>query len=193
MENLKVLFSNYNLSKDLKSELIKILKPKNLKKGEIFIQSGEKNNKIGLLIKGLLVATTVSEKGNEMVTKFYYPQGNLIITNHESFYFDRYSSETIAARSNTLLYCISKEELTKLYVDFPKIEKIVIRILQEGYIYLSTRISDLQTLSGKERICKFYKENKPLIDLVTKQQISSYLKINRNDYRIISNDIKLHE
>ena len=70
----------------------------------------------------------------------------------------------------------------KIYDKYPKFEKLARELAEESYIKAINRNRELQSLKGKERVSKFLKENNGLLKRVNKQQIASYLGINRNDF-----------
>lgn len=182
MKSIEDILKEYNISLDNFKGLSTRLRPLTLKKGDIFIEAGKKNEKIGILINGLLIASYISEKGKEEVSRFYYPAKNFIVSNHESFYYNKLSSETISAFADSQLFYITKKDLQEIYKDFPEFEKVARVLAEESYINAINRIHELQSLSGKERVEKFMKENKELLNIVNKQHIASYLGINRNDF-----------
>lgn len=182
MKNIESILKEYKISIEGFKGLSHKMRPLNLKKGDIFIEAGKKNDKIGILLNGLLIATYISEKGKEEVSRFYSPEKNFIISNHESFHYDKVSGETISAFSESQIFYMTKNDLYSIYRDFPEFEKIARELAEESYINALNRIHDLQSLSGKERVEKFIKENRNLLNIVNKQHIASYLGINRNDF-----------
>lgn len=182
MKDIENILTQYGISLETFKRMTKHLKPLILKKGEVFIQSGKRNSKIGILLNGLLTATYISEKGKEEVSRFYYTSKNFIISNHESFFYDKYSTETIKANEESQIYVIEKNELLNIYKTNSDFEKIGRVLAEESYISAINRIHELQSLTGKERVEKFVIHNKELLNKVNKQDIASYLGINRNDY-----------
>ncbi len=184
------MLSEYNVSS---KDLIKIssfLKPIKLGKGEIFIFEGKKNDKIGILISGLMISTYTSEKGKEEVSRIYSKEnGNIIISNHESFYFETVSTENIKAIEETMLMSLSKGNLNQILSEYPEFEKIAKDISEKSYIRGIERIKEFQSYSGKERIESYYHKYKGLFNRISKQHLSSFLGINRNDFARFLNEI----
>ena len=96
MDQQKVI-SRYNITLELLKKVELKNKPVILRKGESFIGYGEKTQKIGILINGLLYATYLSEIGTEWISRFFFPPNNFIVSNHRSFYLGKNSSESIRA------------------------------------------------------------------------------------------------
>lgn len=176
------LLKEYDIDATEFVEYSSLMESKEIKKGDVFIHENKRCDSIGILIKGLMVAKYTSDKGEEVVSRFFYPPNNIIVSNHESYYYDHHSTETIYALDNSYLFQISRERLNQLYIKFPKLERMSRKLAEESYINALKRIHDLQSLNGRERVRKFLKTNKELINLVTRQHIASYLGINRNDY-----------
>lgn len=182
MDIFQNILKSYNLSVEDLNKIKPMFKPENLKRGDIFIRRGKGNQKIGILINGLMIATYLSEKGKEVVSMFYYPPKNIIVSNHEGFFYNTDSTETIKALQETQLFSIEKKDLLYLYEKYPQIGQGAREMAEAGYINALNRIHELQSLSGKERVKKLLKENKELLNLVSRQRIASYLGLNRNDF-----------
>jgi CRP-like cAMP-binding protein len=179
MDHNKVI-SRFNVT----LELIEKLKLKNnsvwLKKGDSFIDYGEKTKKIGILISGLLYATYVSDNGSEWISRFFYPPNNFIISNHNSFYFGKNSTEAIRAYEDSELIYIEKEEFKNLLDNNRRFERTVRILAEESYIQAMDRIHSFQSLNAEQRIKKFFNENPELGTKLQRQHIASYLGIHRN-------------
>jgi len=160
-----------------------IIEYKTLNKNEVFIEENKQNNKIGLLFNGTMLATYISEKGNIEVSKIYsFINGNTIVSNHESYFFNKYSTETIIAIEQSNLIVIKKDDLNNLLIKFPSLQKIVLELAEKSYIKAMKRIRELQSLTAKERIFNYYSKYPELFNIVNKKDLASYLNINRNDF-----------
>ena len=151
-----------------------------LKKGEHFIDYGEKTKKIGILIDGLLYATYVSDGGTEWISRFFFPPNNFIVSNHQGFYHGKNSTESIRAYEDSKLIYIEKEEFKTLLDTHPKFERTVRILAEESYIQAMERIHSFQSLNAEQRIRKFLKEYPDLAQKLQRQHIASYLGIHRN-------------
>jgi len=167
MDQKKVIF-RYKLTLELLRTLELKNKPALLKKGESFIGYGEKTQKIGILISGLLYST------------FFFPPNNFIVSNHRSFYLGKNSSETIRAYEDSELICIEKEEFKYLLDHNPKFERTVRILAEESYVQAIERIHSFQSLNAEQRIRKFFEEYPELGKKLQRQHIASYLGIHRN-------------
>jgi CRP-like cAMP-binding protein len=179
MDKDKVI-SRYNLTIEQLSSLPLKNKRVLLKKGEMFINYGEKTKKIGILIDGLLYATYISPSGNEWISRFFYPPNNFIVSNHHGFYFGEDSTECIKAYEDSELIYIDKEEFKELLDSNHSFERTVRILAEESYIQAIGRIHALQSLNAKQRIEQFLRDNTGLAAKLQRQHIASYLGIHRN-------------
>lgn len=184
------MLSELNVSPEDLKKISSFLKPLKLGKGSAFIQKGVKNDKIGIMISGLMISTYVSEKGKEEVSRIYSRiNGNIVVSNHESFYHNSVSAENIKAIQETTLMVLSKNDLNQILKDYPELEKVVKDISEKSYINAIERIKQFQSYSGKERVRIYYEKYRELFLKMSKQHLSSFLGINRNDFTKFLNEI----
>jgi CRP-like cAMP-binding protein len=179
MDQKKVI-SRYNLTLELLHKLELKNKPTILKKGESFIDYGEKTQKIGILISGLLYSTYMAESGTEWVSRFFFPPNNFIVSNHRSFYLGKNSTESIRAYEDSELIYIEKEEFKYLLDHNSKFERTVRILAEESYVQALERIHSFQSLNAEQRIRIFFDEYPELGKKLQRQHIASYLGIHRN-------------
>lgn len=151
-----------------------------LRKGESFIDYGEKTKRIGILVNGLLYATYLSNTGTEWISRFFFPPNNFIVSNHQSFYFGQNSTESIKAYEDSELILIEKEEFKSLLDNNRDFERTVRILAEESYIQAMDRVHSFQSLNAEQRIRKFFAENPELGKKLQRQHIASYLGIHRN-------------
>lgn len=179
MDQNKII-SRYKLTLELISQFELKNKPVELKKGDAFIDYGEKTKKIGILIEGLLYSTYVSDNGTEWISRFFFPPNNFIVSNHRGFYSGKDSTESIRAYEDSRLIYIEKEEFKYLLDHNPKFERTVRILAEESYIQSMDRVHSFQSLNAEQRIRKFFDEYPELGKKLQRQHIASYLGIHRN-------------
>ncbi len=188
MDQNKVI-SRYKLTLEQIQNMGLKSKPMALKKGEAFINYGEKTKKIGILMNGLLYATYVADSGQEWISRFFYPPNNFIVSNHAGFLLGKNSTESIKAYEDSELLYIEKDEFKNLLDNNKSFERTVRILAEESYVQAINRIHALQSLNAKQRIQQFLKENSNLASKLQRQHIASYLGIHRNILTKILNGI----
>lgn len=151
-----------------------------LSKGELFINYGDKNRKIGILLDGLMYATYLSDSGTEWVSRFFFPPNNFIVSNHRGFILGKDSTEAIRAYEDSHLIIIEKDEFKNLLDTNHKFERTVRILAEESYIQAMDRIHSFQSLNAEQRIRKFFGDYPDLAQKLQRQHIASYLGIHRN-------------
>lgn len=176
----KKIISRYKLTLELINKFDLKSKPVDLKKGDAFIDYGEKTKKIGILIEGLLYSTYVSDSGIEWISRFFFPPNNFIVSNHRGFYSGKDSTESIRAYEDARLIYIERDEFKYLLDNNPKFERTVRILAEESYIQAMDRVHSFQSLNAEQRIRKFFEEYPELGKKLQRQHIASYLGIHRN-------------
>jgi CRP-like cAMP-binding protein len=171
--------------KDFFSEQV----PVSLKKGESFLDYGEANQKLGILLTGLMYATYVSENGQEWISRFFYTPDNAIVSSHDSFLSGENSIESIRAYEDSELIYVTKTDFEDLLKQDIRLQELVRRMAEESYINALKRVHMLQSLTASQRVRRFVKEHGDLVSRVQRQHIASYLGIHRNIFTRILNKI----
>jgi CRP-like cAMP-binding protein len=155
--------------------------PIHLQKGETFTQYGKNCRRIGLLVSGLLYASYQPENdGDEIVSRFFYAPDNIIVTSFESFHTEKPSNESIIAIEESYLICLDRKDLYELYENNPEINYVGRQLAEQSYIQALRRVHDLQTMNARQRVKDFLKKHPELFNRVKRQQMASYLGMNRN-------------
>lgn len=180
----------YNIPIVFLEKIHSYLIPLTLNKGEKFIEKGKKNDKIAILNSGLILSLYTSENGKEGVSRIYSKiNGNIIVSNHESFHYDIPSTEDLIAIEETHILVLRKKDLKKLLLKNPELEKIISDISEKSFISIVERLKEFQSFTAKERIEIHYHRYAELFTKIKKQYLASYLGINRNDFTKHLNEI----
>jgi len=163
--------------------------PIHLKKGEVFLDYGEPNRKLGLLLNGLLYASYTSESGQEWISRFFYCPDNGIISSHETFMTGQESTEIIRAYEDSELIFIDRSEYEDLLEKHPDLHRLVRIMAEESYVMALRRVHTLQSLTASQRVKMFVKEHSEIVSRVQRQHVASYLGIHRNIFTRILNKI----
>ncbi|MGQ7870444.1 Crp/Fnr family transcriptional regulator [Sunxiuqinia sp. sy24] len=160
-----------------------------LKKGEPFLAYDEPNQKLGILLRGLMYATYVAESGQEWISRFFYLPHNAIVSSHDSFLSGENSSEAICAYEDSEIIYITKPEFDEMLASSSDLQSLVMRMAEESYVNALKRVHMLQSLTASQRVKKFVKDHGDLVSRVQRQHIASYLGVHRNIFTRILNKI----
>lgn len=142
------------------------------KKGDVLVHEGDSLTCLWYLESGIARQYSTKEH-TEITSDFFFPSEFIDIYNCSVLAIpSQFSIEII---SDAVLYSISKErlsQLTKHYPELAEIEKMIVAC----YIgNMFNRISELQSLTAKERFQHFEQTHPYLFQLVPLHQIASYL------------------
>ena len=151
-----------------------------VEKNEVFLHKGEENGRLGILLSGLLYASYETPKKTEEISRFFFLPADFIVADYESFTRETPAKETIVALEKSELLTITYTDVKKLYNIYPKMNYIGREIAENAYIKALHRIYDLQILDAEGRVKKFFKDHPSFYNRVGKQEIASYLRMNRN-------------
>jgi CRP/FNR family transcriptional regulator, anaerobic regulatory protein len=180
-EEIAKILTDFNVTQNDLNIISKRLRFEHLKKGDIFCKCGKTCDKLGLLIKGLLMAKFDTENGKFNVSRFFFSPDNMIVTSFESFKSRKPADESIIALDDSILIYLTFSDIEQLYTSIPSLNKVARHFAEQSYITALGRIHDLQVLNNEKRIEKFYKKNRELYNKINKIHIASYLGVNRND------------
>ncbi|MGQ8336704.1 Crp/Fnr family transcriptional regulator [Sunxiuqinia sp. A32] len=187
--NLEKSLKNSNLALVQLKEFFSSQAPVKLKKGEAFLDYNEPNQKLGILMDGLMYATYISESGQEWISRFFYPPENSIISSHDSFLSGEKSMESIRAYEDSEIIYVHKNEFDVLLNESAELQHLVRLMAEESYVMAMRRVHMLQSLTASQRVKRFMAEHRDLVSRVQRQHIASYLGIHRNIFTRILNKI----
>lgn len=156
---------------DLKS-IVSLFKSKTINKGEYFLKTGNKCDKLGFVQSGLLRIFVQTE--DKEVTQWISEKG-YFSTDLASFIFETPSRWNIQALVDTQIYTITKEDYKKiaeLVFKWHELEKL---FLVRCFTMLEDRIFSHLSMTAEERYHFFFNNNKELFNQVPLQYIASIL------------------
>lgn len=156
------------------------LKPEVIEAKDYFVKYGEKMNKIGILYEGVLVSRYSDNEGNEITSKFYFSEGDNLVTDYHSFKNNLESDEEIRAIEKSKMLILKQEDFKYLVQKYPLLQNLVIKFAEDSYIKALMRVRDFQLLNTKERVKKFLNTHKAIVNKVMIKDKASYLGMTRN-------------
>lgn len=175
-DQIKRYFSRYvEFSNTEIDEIYSRLIPKTFQKKDYLLKEGQICKSNYFLINGLVRSFYIDNKGNEKITQFALE--NWWVTNMESYIKGIPSYSSIQAVEKTTVLIISKEELEKLFISMPKLERFF-RIITENMLIAIQRRTDIYLqMKSKDRYIDLIKQFPDFVQRVPQYMIASYLEI----------------
>ena len=148
---------------------------KTVNKNEFILKEGQTCQSHFFVTKGLLRSFYIDPKGKEKITQFALE--NWWITNMESFTKETPSRSYIQAIDNTEILLINKNNLEKLYISHPKLERLFRLVTEELLINVQRRHDFYLEIKSKSKYDSFAKFFPNFMQRVPQYMIASYLKI----------------
>jgi len=172
---------NYFLNKfkDLEpedfDEIFQYTKEITLRPKDVFIDLGSKNTNVGFIVKGLIRAYFIDEKGEEKTVLLRLE--NQFIASHEVIILNKPSRFIYEAVENTILVSVDYNVLKRLINSKPKLEQIkndfLLMMLSESL----TRMEEFILLSPEQRYLKIINSNPGLLNRVPDKYIANLIGI----------------
>lgn len=142
--------------------------------GDLIVASGDEENKLYLLMDGLIRKYYVDYQGNDLTHQFL-EAGQVFSTQHVVF-----SGQVICnfeAVEPCRLVCFDYERVQKLMVEDPSLTKIYIGILEETLRIKLVRETALLTETATERYVKLKTEIPDIDQRISHAHIASYIGV----------------
>ena len=159
------------------SQFASKLSAKELKKKDIFLQSGKVQKAIGFIANGLVRSFFIDQNGNE-ITVGFYSEGEYA-THYPAFISRQASMYSIQCLEPTTMVCFSFEDMQWIYQQAPNFEKYG-RLVAEGILKLQqARIESFIFKTAEERYLDFIEYHPNLFNRISLSHLCSYLGIER--------------
>jgi CRP-like cAMP-binding protein len=110
------------------------------------------------------------------VTEYFAFENDLIIR-AESLFTGKPSMKPIQALEKTVFIGIPAELLFSLFDQFPEIERLFRKIIEQAYVNTVNRMEAIQFHAAEERYAQLLEEKPSLIQRISLKHIASYLGI----------------
>lgn len=154
---------------------ISMLKHRKFRKKQYVLQAGDISRYENFVIKGLLRAYTVDDKGQERIAMF--AMEDWWISDLYSFLTETPATQHIDALEDSEVLSIEKPDLERLYAEVPKFERFFRIILQNAFIANQGRILGNISQTAEEQYFNFIKKYPTLEQRIPQHQIASFLGI----------------
>lgn len=163
------------LSEEEKAIVTAVFKQRKIKRRQYILQEGEISKYNTFVVEGCFRMYRVDEKGKEHNLQFAVE--NWWIGDIGSFHSEEPSLLNIEALENSTILQINKEDQLKLFVDYPKFNRIF-RVLSENALVSSQRrILQMTSSTAEERYLDFAKRYPHFFNRISNVQIASYLGV----------------
>jgi CRP-like cAMP-binding protein len=152
-----------------------VFETRRFKKNEFFLKEGQVCNFLGFINYGVLVYYKIVDNGDELTTDFAF-EGDWV-NNNQSRLTNTPSTINIRAIEDTEIFVIKQQNLTELYLQMPKIERLGRILMEQAYLKIVEQTIELQVLSAKERYENLLKKYPGIFQKVQLYHIANYLGI----------------
>lgn len=175
-DKVKTYFNRYVEFSDAEiDEIFSKLTPQSFQKKDYILREGKICTSRYFIISGLVRSFYIDDKGNEKITQFAIE--NWWVTNMESLVKNTPSIISIQALEQTEILIIDKENLERLFLSIPKLERLF-RIITENMLIATQRKNDIYLqMKSKSRYDDLVKHFPDFIQRVPQYMVASYLEI----------------
>lgn len=152
-----------------------VLKPRTLRRRQYLVQAGEVFRYECFVNKGSLRTYHVDNDGQEHIIMFAFEDwwtGDMY-----SFLSGQPALYHVEAMEDSELLLIEKNQLEKLYMDIPKLDRYFRILLQNAYISMQRRMSENRSLTAEQRYLAFINRYPQFEQRLSLKQIASYIGI----------------
>ncbi len=152
-----------------------LVRPRRLKKGELFIEAGADARGFGIILSGLMRVYYTDRKGAEATRSF---RGAFdIVGAFSELLLGGPSRVSVSALEDTELLTGNYDAFARLYPRHASWQELGRKLAERLYITKEKREFEFLRLSAAERYAAFRRENPGLVERVPQYHIASYLGI----------------
>lgn len=178
--------SRITIEQSILQDILSNFRHKSVKKGQLILRRGQIANQFFYIKSGAL--RFFYGEFDEQLTAWVVFQ-NEFFTEISSLSPQKPTRFNIEAIEDTELLCIDKQEMEKLYKQFPTWQEFGRITWETMAVRMINQIISFQTLSAEERYLEFI-ANSELVKRIPVKQLASYLGITPNALSRIRKNIK---
>lgn len=176
IEPLNSYFSRHLLLDEKEVEFLKsVFTEKKVRRRQYLLQEGDVCQFNSFVIEGCLRMYMVDDQGKEHNLQFAIE--NWWILDMESFYLGKPSRLNIEAMERSIVYQIKKEDQFKLFVNYPKFNRIFRVLCENALIASQKRVLQNISSTAEERYLDFLDQYPQLFNRISNVQIASYIGV----------------
>ncbi|MBK7337461.1 MAG: Crp/Fnr family transcriptional regulator [Saprospirales bacterium] len=187
-------FNNFlPLDEGEKSVVEEVFKERKVKRRQFILQEGDVCKHNTFVVEGCFKMYMVDPNGKEHNLQF---TKNWWIGDIGSFHSGEPSRLNVEAIENSVILQIKKEDQWKLFVDYPKFNRIFRVLAENAMVSLQNRILQNISSTAEERYLEFSKKDPQLFNRISNVQIASRLgvtpRVSEHHPKKISPNLNLH-
>ena len=155
-----------------------------------YIQAGEIQKQLGYVVKGLIRAFYIDDKGNDITVNFIKEKN--FASHYTVFGSEKPSKFFFQCIENTTIVNISKEHLEKTTIIYPSFERYARLVIEQAHAELLERMQGFLFGNAETRYLDFIRDNTDLFQRVPMSQLCSYLGIERQHLTRIRKKLLQH-
>lgn len=150
-----------------------IFKERRIKRKQFILQEGDICSQNTFIIEGCFRSYTVDDKGKEHNLQFAVE--NWWVGDIGSFHSEKPSKLNIEAIENSIILQCRKEDQIKLFVKYPKFDRIFRVLAENAMVSMQNRILQNISSTAEERYLDFVERFPHFFNRISNVQIASYL------------------
>jgi CRP-like cAMP-binding protein len=176
VESLITYFDNHlTLTEEEKQAVRKSFSEKRVKRRQFILQQGDVSRLNTFVVEGCFRMYMIDDNGKEHNLQFAIE--NWWIGDIASFHSEEPSKLNIEAIENSIILQIKKEDQLRLFVDYPKFNRIFRVFTENALISFQRRVLQNISSTAEERYIDFVNRYPDFFNRISNVQIASFLGI----------------
>jgi CRP-like cAMP-binding protein len=147
---------------------------KTIKRRKIILREGKIAKEVYFILKGCI--RLFYGKNGEDISAYFFTE-NMFAGAYDSFISQKPSRHALETLEECQVFIISHKVLQQLFIDFPKMDQFVRKVLEERFVALHELFTAQILDSPEERYLNLRKERPDLINRIPQHQIATFLGI----------------
>jgi len=177
MTNEKIINSIKQMTGFTDSDLGSVLKhfeTKSIKKKTKILEAGTTAKEVYFILNGCI--RLFYEKDGEDISAYFFTE-KMFAGAYDSFISQKPSRHSIETLEDCQVLAISYKALQELFIEFPKMNEFVRKVLEERFVSLHELFTSQILDSPEERYLNLLKERPDIIQRIPQHQIATFLGI----------------
>lgn len=154
--------------------VLKHFEAKSIKKKTNLLETGETAKEVYYILNGCI--RLFYEKDGEDISAYFFTE-KMFAGAYDSFISQKPSRHSIETLEDCQVLSISYRALQELFIEFPKMNEFVRKVLEERFVSLHELFTSQILDSPEERYLNLQKEKPDLINRIPQHQIATFLGV----------------